>query len=192
MAFVEDERAKRRGARLFVRGPGGAAVMVGAANGNAEFADLGRHVDRDAVDDAVHAAVQNNAAHVGQALQKVRRHVVGIDFAVNAERADLARQTRVFVAAKIENDDAVLRHGLPPYNEFPMHNLAANARFFRVPTRQFQFDYTHFIRVRKEGGEGTRPAPQRKTRRQTDDAFAKEAQNRTRPYAAASAQVAAT
>ena len=84
-----------------------AAVVVGAANGNAEFTDLGRHVDRDAVDDAIHAAVQNNAAHVGQALQKVRRHVVGIDFAVNAERADLARQTRVFVAAKIENDDAV-------------------------------------------------------------------------------------
>ena len=88
--------------------------VVGGERRDTERVDRGVDVDGRAVHDPVGAAVQEDAAHVGQRAQLVRRDVVRIDFAVDAQVADGPREDGVFRASQVQNNDHVLLHMLLP------------------------------------------------------------------------------
>ena len=86
--------------------------MVGGKGRDAERIDYGVDVDGRAVHHPVGAAVQEDAAHVWQRAQLVRRDVVRVDFAVDAQVADCPREDGIFGASKVQNNDHVLLHML--------------------------------------------------------------------------------
>lgn len=59
---------------------------------------------------AVLAAVEYDAADVGDLRERRGAQVVGVDLAVYAQRADLARELRVLFAAQIDDEYDVLLH----------------------------------------------------------------------------------
>ena len=118
-ALVKDEGGEHSGARSVVLGPcgqllAGLCVVIHRQHGHVQRVDRLGRVDGNAVHDAVLAAVEDDAADVGNRAQLRCRQVVGMDFTVHAQRADLTRNFRVFFAAEVENENDVLLHVLSP------------------------------------------------------------------------------
>ena len=103
--------------RVFFR-PGGqvggmaGAGVVHAEDGQAKVVDGGVHFHRRAVHDAVLAAVQNDAGDARQRLEGRGGDVVGMDLAVHAQRADIARDLGALGAAEVKDGDHVVGHRL--------------------------------------------------------------------------------
>ena len=108
-----------RSARSVVLGPGGnllagLRVVIHRQHGHVQRVDRLGCVDGNAVHDAVLTAVEDDAADVRNRIPLRCREVVGMDFTVHAQRADLTRDFRVFLAAEVENENDVLLHVLSP------------------------------------------------------------------------------
>ena len=69
-------------------------------------------IDGLAIHNAVHAAVENHAANIRNSRQFRRLDIVGMNFAVYAQRANFAGDFRVFFAAQVEYQNDVLLHGV--------------------------------------------------------------------------------
>ena len=117
-ADPKDEVGKSGLPLLRIGGPGGVSPVIGQQDRNRGIVDLFGDVDLHAVHHAVGAAVENDALHVGERGQLLRRDVMGMDLTVHAKGTDLPGQSRVLLTAQIQNDDHVLLHRSPSYVRF--------------------------------------------------------------------------
>jgi len=85
-------------------------VVVNRDNGQAAIKDSGVDIDADAVNYAVHAAIEDNAAYAGKGLQLFGGDVMGIDLTVNAQFADLAGNAGILSAAQVKDSYHALNH----------------------------------------------------------------------------------
>ena len=88
------------------------AGVVHAENGQTKIVDSGIDLNGRAIDDAILAAVQNDAGNARQRLEGRWGDVVGMDLAVHAQGANLARDLGALGAAEVKDGDHVVDHRL--------------------------------------------------------------------------------
>ena len=93
-----------------VQRPGGVILVVYHEDRYGGVVDLLGHVDHFPVHDAVGAAVEDDALHIGQGVQLGAGDVMGVNFAIYAQSTDLSGQAGVFFAAQIQDHDHILFH----------------------------------------------------------------------------------
>ena len=84
--------------------------MVHQEGGDITVVNLLRHINLNPVHHMVGAAVEDDALYVGQGLQLGQCNVVGVDFGVDPQRADLPGNFRVFLTAQVQYYNHVLFH----------------------------------------------------------------------------------
>ena len=123
LAGIKDKGLKRVHALVLIGRPRGLALVIDAENRVAAQIDGIAGVDLHAVHHAVGAAVEDDALDARHGFQLLFGKVVGINFAVNAQRTDLTSQAGIFLAAQIQNQDAILLH----YKKYLLYRIISHS-----------------------------------------------------------------